>query len=202
MAHAAGSTDTIWGSYAAVMEEIHARKHRVIDTLGTAEVPYALIGGQAVIYWVGSRDPDATRTTKDTDILLRREDAERAGAALRAVGMHFDTSAGIPMFLDDDNPSPKRGVHIIWAGEVVREGDPLPAPDVDRRIEIQPGVFVVPILDLVGMKLTANRLHDQVHLVDMIHVGLIDRELLEQLPVKVAERLEPLFAEAERRGAH
>ena len=37
-------------------------------------MPFALVGGQAVVLWVSTRDPAAVRTTKDVDILLDRAD--------------------------------------------------------------------------------------------------------------------------------
>jgi hypothetical protein len=48
------------------------------------------------------------------------------------------------------------------------------------------------------MKLLANRDQDRVHLRDMIDVGLISRDLLATLPPELAQRLEPLLAEAGR----
>jgi hypothetical protein len=41
-----------------------------------------------------------------------------------------------------------------------------------------------------------NRKHDLVHIEDMIDVGLIERTMLAQLPQEIADRLEPLLAEA------
>ena len=38
--------------------------------------PYALVGGQAVALWVATKDPAAVRTTKDVDILLRRQEMD------------------------------------------------------------------------------------------------------------------------------
>jgi hypothetical protein len=52
----------------------------VLEALDPATVEYALIGGLAVAVW------GAPRATKDIDLLLRREDLERAKAALRLAG--------------------------------------------------------------------------------------------------------------------
>jgi hypothetical protein len=145
--------------------------------------------------WVATKDPDAVRTTKGVDILLRRSDLARAKRAAKSADLEYFEVLGVGMFLDHKNPHPKRGVHIIWAGEKVKPEYPLPAPDVDDRLELQPGRFVVSLIDLVKMKLMARRLHDLTQLKDMIDVGLIDREMLRQLPKVLAERLEPLFAE-------
>ncbi len=57
---------------------------------------------------------------------------------------------------------------------------------------------MVTLLDLVRMKLEANRDQDRVHLRDMIDVGLIGREILADLPPALANRLLPLLADAGR----
>jgi len=43
------------------------------------------------------------------------------------------------------------------------------------------------------MKLMSNRRKDQVHIQDMIAVGLIDRSWLTKLPPDLAERLQQLL---------
>ena len=44
------------------------------------------------------------------------------------------------------------------------------------------------------MKLTAFRLKDRVHLLDMIEVGLINAATVDRLPSEMRPRLEQLFA--------
>ena len=51
---------------------------------------------------------------------------------------------------------------------------------------------------LVKMKLTANRDQDRVHLRDLIDVGLVERDLLTELPEELAVRLKTLLDEAGR----
>lgn len=60
------------------IERVRERLHRTAATLGKAEVPYAVIGGNAVAEWVGRVDEGAVRFTRDVDILLRREDLDAA----------------------------------------------------------------------------------------------------------------------------
>ena len=48
---------------------------------------------------------------------------------------------------------------------------------------------------LVAMVLTAHRLLDTMHVVDMINVGLIDRSMMDALPPVLAERLDVLLRE-------
>jgi hypothetical protein len=104
----------------------------------------------------------------------------------------------VGMFVDAKDPSPKRAVHLIWAGEKVRSQDLCPAPPVEHRRTVPEGYQVIELIDLVKMKLTAYRRHDQVHLTDMISVGLVDRDTLAQLAPELAARLEPLLVELGR----
>jgi hypothetical protein len=180
------------------LEEVQRRMERIVAALNGAGVPYALVGGQAVACWVSTLDPDAVRTTKDVDLLLRREDLPRARAAALAAEFDYFEVIGVGMFLDRTNPHPKRAVHILWSGEQARPEYPLPSPTVEERELLQPGVYVVPLAGLVRMKLMANRDHDRAHLRDMIDVGLIDRSLLTGLPSELADRLARLLTEQGR----
>lgn len=180
------------------LEDVQRRLERFVAALNDAGVAYAVVGGQAVATWVASVDPDAVRTTKGVDILLRREDLGRARAAVRCADFDYFEVIGVGMFLDRANPHPKRAVHLLWSGEKARPEYPLPSPTVEERELLQPGVYVVPLAGLVRMKLMANRDHDRAHLRDMIDVGLIDRTLLAPLPPELAARLETLLAEQGR----
>jgi len=142
---------------------------------------------------VATRDPAAVRTTKDVDLLIRRDDLGRARAAARTVEMDYFETMGIGMFLDRRDPNPRHAVHLIWAGEILRPGLPLPSPDINDRTTLPGGHEVVSIEGLVRMKLMANRDQDRVHLRDMIDVGLVERALLEGLPEDLATQLELLL---------
>jgi hypothetical protein len=180
------------------LDEVQRRLERIVAALNDAGVAYALAGGQAVALWVSTLDPDAVRTTKDVDLLIRRDDLPRARAAALAADMEYFEVMGVGMFLDRADPHPKRGVHLLWSGEKVRPEYPLPSPTVAERELLQPGLYVVPLVDLVRMKLMANRDHDRAHLRDMIDVGLIDRTTLTGLPAELASRLQTLLTEQGR----
>src|SRR5438034_419305 len=102
------------------------------------------------------------------------------------------------MFLERSDPNPRKGVHLLWAGEKVRPEYPLPSPTVEEREMLEPGKQVVSLAGLVRMKLMSNRDQDRVHLRDMIDVGLIDRGLLKDLPAELAKRLDVLLGESGR----
>jgi hypothetical protein len=194
----APSTTGIWESYLMALDEITDRLHRIATALNEAGVPFALVGGQAVALWVATKDPAAVRTTKDIDILLRREDLPKARAAAAAVSLDYFEVAGVGMFLERTDPNPRKGVHVLWSGEKVRPDSALPSPTVDERESLEPGKPVVSLSGLVRMKVIANRDQDRVHLRDMIDVGLVSRDLLQSLPAELANRLNALLTEAGR----
>jgi hypothetical protein len=192
------TTATLWERYVMALDAVTERLQRITGALDQASVPYALVGGQAVAAWVTTRDPAAVRTTKDVDILLRREDLPRARAAALSVNMEYFEAVGVGMFLERDNPNPRQGVHIVWAGEKVRPECVLPSPTIDEREALEPGVQVVKLAGLVCMKLLAYRDQDRLHLRDMIDVGLVDRGMLADLPAELASRLDTLLTELGR----
>lgn len=180
------------------LDDVTDRLERITAALAEASVAYALVGGQAVAMWVATRDPAAVRTTKDVDILLRREDLPRARAAAGSVDMDYFEVMGVGMFLDRRDPNPRHAVHLVWAGERVRPNYPVPSPTIDQRQTLPADIQVVTLAGLVQMKLVSNRDQDRVHLRDMIDVGLIGRDLLDSLPPELAGRLEPLLGQSGR----
>jgi hypothetical protein len=180
------------------LDEVTDRLQRITRALEEAAVPYALVGGQAVALWVASKDPAAVRTTKDVDLLLRREDLPRARAAALSVDLDYFEVMGVGMFLERTDPNPRKAVHLLWAGEKVRPEYPLPSPTIEQRQTLEPGKQVVALSGLVLMKLMSHRDQDRVHLRDLIDVGLLGRDLLKELPPELANRLDALLTEAGR----
>jgi len=175
------------------LDAVTERLQRICGALKAAAVPYALVGGQAVAMWVATKDPAAVRTTKDVDILLRREDLPRARAAALSAGMDYFEVLGVGMFLDRADPNPRHAVHLVWAAEKVRPTYEVPSPGIDQRQELAPGIEVVSLAGLVQMKLQSDRDQDRVHLRDMIDVGLVGRDLLAEMPPVLAGRLDALL---------
>src|SRR5579871_4641989 len=122
--------DFSWERMAAAVDAVRDRAHRVAAALADANVPYMIIGGNAVAAWVARVDLEAVRNTKDVDILMRRADFARATAALEAVGFIYHNVAGVDVFLDGPEGSVRSGVHVIFAKEKVRAGDQFETPDV------------------------------------------------------------------------
>ena len=188
----------LWERYQMAIDKLTDRLDRITSALANTGVPYALVGGQAVIYWVSTKDPAAVRTTKDVDIMIRREDLPRAKSAALSVGMDYFDVIDVGRFLEPGDPNPRHGVHLVWAGEKVKAEDPLPNPAIDERQELEPGKSVVLLPGLVRMKLMANRDRDRVHLRDLIDVGLVDRAMLAGLPAELVDRLDALLKDAGR----
>jgi hypothetical protein len=174
------------------VEKQRERLRRAAAALEQAGVPYAVVGGSAVASWVSRADEAAVRFTQDVDILLRRADLGDAIRALEAAGFHYRYSAGVHMFLDVPAGRFRDAVHVIFAGEKVREEYTAPTPDV---AESEPAAEyrVISLPGLVRMKLTSFRRKDQVHLLDMLDVGLIDASWTRRLPDDLAARLQQLL---------
>jgi hypothetical protein len=79
----------------------------------------------------------------------------------------------------------------VFAGEKVRPEYILPAPEVTES-ERAPHFQLLTVEALIRMKLTSFRRKDQVHLQDMLEVGLIDASWLQRLPPALAARLQEL----------
>jgi hypothetical protein len=176
----------------APMERVRDRVRRAAAALEKAKVPYAVVGGNAVAAWVTRVDPSAVRATQDVDILINRTDLDAAKAAMSAVGFVYRHAAGIDMFLEGPDGRARDAVHILFASEKVRPEYLIPTPAID---ESQSGdEFRYLTLDaLVRMKLTSFRRKDQVHIEDMIDVGLIDATWLAKLPPELGARLKEIL---------
>ena len=173
-------------------ERVFERARRTAAALEAAGVPYAMIGGNAVAAWVGSRDEGAIRYTKDVDILLRRADMPAADAAMSAAGFVPAEVFGVPMYLDGPDGKPSQAVHVIVAGEKVKPMDAVPAPDVAES-EPSPDYQVIGLEGLLRMKLVAYRDHDRTHIRDLLGVGLIDATWPARFPPPLDARLQAVL---------
>lgn len=176
------------------VERVRDRLLRAAAALESAKVDYAIAGGNAVAAWVATVDASAVRNTQDVDILLRRDDFQRAAAALEAAGFIRRHVAGIDAFLDGPDAKVRDAVHIVFAGEKVRPEYETAAPAISESDRPGDGQFAVVSLEsLVRMKLTSFRRKDQVHLLDMLEVGLIDSRWVQRLSPPLAARLQELI---------
>jgi hypothetical protein len=184
--------DVSWERMIRAVEKVKERLLRAAAALEKAGVPYAVVGGNAVAAWVSRVDEAAVRNTQDVDLLLRRADLDAAEVALIPAGFIRRHVKSIDMFLDGPNAKARDAVHILFAGEKERPESAYPSPDVTES-EATPGFRVVTLNALVCMKLTSFRRKDQVHLLDMLEVGLIDQTWCDRLPAELASRLQELI---------
>jgi hypothetical protein len=161
----------------------------------SAGLEYRVVGGLAVYLYVEEVEPDAGRLTKDVDIAVRRADLEKIAEAAASFGLQHRHVAGVDMLVRPDQPSARRAIHLVFAGEKVRPQDPEPIPELgpSRRIR---ELRLIPLASLIRMKLTSFRAKDEAHLKDLDEAGLITPEIEEGLSPILAERL----ARARARG--
>ena len=174
------------------VEKVRGRLLRSTAALEAAGVPYAVIGGNAVMAWVEQVDEAAVRFTQDVDLVLRRDDLERAKTALEKAGFVHRRSAGIEMFLDGPGAKARDAVHVIFSGEKVRPEYVAPVPDVAESVSFK-SFRVLSLEAIVKMKLTSNRDKDRMHVRDMLGVGLIDATWPARYPPELAARLQHLI---------
>jgi hypothetical protein len=172
--------------------KVRDRLLRATAVLNAAGIPYAVVGGHAVASWVATIDEGAVRNTRDIDLLVRRDDLPAITAALTAAGFIPAEVLEVPMFLDGPDAKPSESIHLLFSGERTRPDHTLPAPYL-TTVDDPAGFRVITLESLVVMKLMSNRRKDQVHVEDMIGVGLVDRSWLQRLPPDLAERLRQIL---------
>jgi hypothetical protein len=179
-------------------ERVKERLRRATAAIERAGLPYAVVGGNAVADYVGRADEGAMRSTRDVDILIRRDDFDAVKAALEADGFVHAFVLDVDVFLDGVNTRPSESVHLLYAAEKVKPDDIAPCPSLDE-IETAVGVDVgvqfqiITLEALVRMKLTSWRDKDRTHLRDLIGVRQIDPTWTSRFPSELATRLQHLF---------
>jgi len=181
-----------WERVIQAVEAVRQRALRATAALAAAKIPYAVIGGNAVAAWVARVDRAAVRNTQDVDILLRRADFEAAKIALEEQGFVYRKVFDVDCFLDGPDASPRDAVHIVFANEKVNTNDIEVTADVSE-IEKSDDYDILKLDALVRMKLTSFRRKDQVHLIDMIGIGLIDTSWPNRFQTELGDRLQILL---------
>ena len=143
-------------------------------------------------------DTAAVRNTRDVDILLRRADLDPARTALEAAGFvhrrvaSLGKAGAMDVFLDGPEAKVRDAVHVLWAGE-------RPVPDAIEatpklgRTEPTEGFELVPLEDLLRMKLTSFCDKDRMHLRDLASVGLVDASWLPKFSPVLSQRLQAIL---------
>jgi Uncharacterised nucleotidyltransferase len=172
--------------------KVRERLLRATAALNQAAVPYAVVGGNAVASWVATVDEGAVRTTRDIDLLVQRDDLPAVTSALEQAGFVRDELLDVVMFRDGPEGKPSEAIHLLFVGEKTRADHPLPAPII-QTVEDPANFHVLTLESLVLMKLMSNRRKDQVHVLDLIGVGLVDATWVAKLPPVLGDRLQELL---------
>jgi hypothetical protein len=172
--------------------KVKERLLRATAALDVAQVPYAVIGGNAVGAWIEQVDETAVRATQDVDLAVRRSDLNRVKTALEGSGFVYRHAAGVDMFLDGPEGKFRDAVHVVFCGEKVRQEYVAPVPDVAETQSFK-AYRVLTLEALVRMKLTSYRDKDRTHLRDLIGVGLVDLTWPEKYQPALSERLQYLL---------
>lgn len=176
-------------------------EERVFELIGTlarlsvpleeAGVAHELVGGLAVFVHVENADSTHSSLTRDIDVMIRRADLDRVVGIAEAHGFRFRHSAGLDMLLYGETNSAKNAVHLLYSGERVKawqvEEHPIIRP-VRAGLHGQE-FLVIPVEDLLRMKLSAFRDKDRVHVRGMDAAGLITAEVEVGLSEVLLERL-------------
>ncbi|MCA9119850.1 MAG: hypothetical protein H6822_01195 [Planctomycetaceae bacterium] len=184
--------DALWERIENAVDKVRDRLRRVTRALNAANIPYAVIGGNAVQHWVAQVDESVVRNTRDVDIILNEADLPAAIDALKREGFEYRRAASASMFLDGPDAKARDAVHVVFAGKKVRDEYPEPVPELDEY-ELIDEARTLPLERLVKMKLTSFRRKDQVHLLDMISIGIIDASWLDRFSPVLRDRLQQLL---------
>jgi hypothetical protein len=167
------------------LQQLLALAEAVEHAFAAAGLEYRVVGGLAAYLYVEEREPDAGRLTKDIEIIVRREDLAAIAKAVGPFGLQYRHVAGIEMLVQRGQPSTRRAVHMIFSG------DPAPELGVCRILK---GVRLVPVQDLIRMKLTSFRSKDETHLKDLDEAGVITPEIESTLSHLHQQRLQQVRA--------
>ena len=178
-----------WRRAMEAAEATERRARRAAALLDATTIPYAVCGGIGSTAWVASVEEEATRTSVDVSVVLRRADLPRARLALEGGGFVYAEKDARPIFLDGPTGSIRSSVKVIFAGEVRREGDFALAPDVAESIRAK-DFQVLTLEALIRMMLVSNRNEDGMLLRDLLGVGLFDASWPARFPPELAARLQ------------
>ncbi|MBL8824580.1 MAG: nucleotidyltransferase family protein [Planctomycetia bacterium] len=183
-----------WERMMRAVEKVRERLLRATQALEQAGIPYAVVGGNAVAAWVSRVDESAVRNTADVDLLINRSDLSAVTMALEQAGFRYRHGAGIHMFLDGPNAKARDAVHVLFAGEKVRQEYVSTSPLVTESVTAQLANFKhIDLEALTRMKLNSFRDKDRMHLRDLISVGLLDQSWPARFEPPLAARLQELL---------
>jgi hypothetical protein len=156
---------------------------QVVEQLfSSAQLEYRIVGGLATYLYVVENESDAGRLTRDIDDLVK------IVAAARNFGFEYRHFSGVDMLVRSDEPSVRRAVHLVFAGEKFRSDYLEPVPKLGPHQTVH-GLKLIPLADLVRIKLTSFRIKDQTDIKDLDEAGFITLDIEDELSTPLRERL-------------
>lgn len=155
--------------------------HKITEALASAQIPHEVIGGLAVLIHVEEANPELSTLTRDVDLMVYRSDLERIKLAAEAHG--FRHVAGVDMLVYGGTEPVKNSVRLIFNGVAACSIDP------ERKQFHGKEIPIIPVADLVRMKLTSYRDKDRVHVRGMDAAGLITQDVERGLTPELLARL-------------
>lgn len=164
---------------------------KIAVPLSLQDVPHELVGDLALLLHVEEKDPAQSMLTRDVDLMIRRPDLSQVIEIAESAGFRFRHAAGVDMLLFGESGT-ANAVHLLFSGEKVRPAQAAPNPDIApvRKLVHGEAFAVIPLSDLLRMKLSSWRLKDQVHVQVMDATGLITAEIQASLPPELQQRLQ------------
>ena len=182
--------EEFWARMERAVEKVNERLRKTVRILEHAKVPYAVIGGHAVRAWVAQVDESRSENNARCRHSRATERSPNLIAAMTAAGFYHRNTPGLDMFVEHPDASARDAVHVLLIGNIERGGEPN--PDIEPAARAS-DFETVHLETLVRMKLNAFRRKDQVHLLDLISLGMIDATWLDKYPEHLRLRLEELL---------
>jgi len=154
-------------------DQVHKTLRRVVKRLEKAGIPYAIVGGMAVIAH------RYVRTTRDVDILLTAGGFAEFKRLL--VPKHYELQPGRKRrFKDRTN---QVTIDILVTGSFPGSGKPGPIafPDPMSASEVVSNVRVLKLTNLFELKLAAHRHRDFGDVVELIRFNDLDEAFADHL---------------------
>jgi hypothetical protein len=185
--------EATWERMIRAVEKVRERCDRAAKALEGAGIPYAVIGANAVAFWVAAKDEGAIRNTPNVDVIVDQEAWPATRRSLETVGFALAEATERPVcFLDGPDGKLRQAVQVWFSGDVVSPTSE-PLPSLVHALPTEPH-RVIALPALVRMKLSAWRTIDRVHLQDLIGVGQIDATWPDKFPEVLADRLRQILA--------
>jgi hypothetical protein len=125
-------------------------------------VNFEIVGGVAVNAHIFPRHRSRSFVTRDIDVLIHRDDLERAAKAAEPLGYRAKKMMG-GYTLIRPGQDLAEAVRLIFVGEKSKSTQPVPHPGLhpEEKDFLGMAVPVAPLRDLLQMKLTSFRPKDR-----------------------------------------